>query len=94
MGLAIFPFPRIYLHAEEKKVEAGFFSQQVFSLRIPQAGLTFFALSVKRPGLSFNPVVTPKDPAVGPKGQFLAKNRNYSLGSIISFFPFSSPRNE
>lgn len=59
-----------------------FFPGRIF-LCIPQAGLAFFALSVKRSGFHSNLVTSPKHTSVKLKGHFLAENINCSFGRTI-----------
>lgn len=59
-----------------------FFPGRIF-LCIPQAGLAFFALSVRRSGFHSNLVTSPKHTSVKLKGHFLAENINCSFGRTI-----------
>lgn len=65
-----------------------FFPSRIF-LRIPQAGLALFALSVKHPGFHSNLVSSPKHTSVKLKGWFLAENTNGSFERTIHT-PFCS----
>lgn len=70
-----------------------FFPSRIF-LRIPQAGLALFALSVKHPGFHSNLVSSPKHTSVKLKGWFLAENTNGSFERTNSYPLLFGPNNK